>query len=211
MALGNYTKFRAKHVTSFQFGETAWTETQLASTGEALDTSFESNNGTVIVDLVGSADTENPTKSYAFAKDFQESGNEKPITKEDLLGTDSVGSQNQELYTDGPSEVTVETTIVYRNPLPGRVFSASTKCCLITMDNSESTTTGELNLAYNNIEVLQAGALSRNQNGLMEQKIKFACRGGEAGSEISVTQADPSESWSRVRFGIDKAEEIRTA
>jgi len=211
MALGNYFPFRAKHVTGVQFGETAWTEADMDSTTSALDTSFASNNASPPLDLVGDADTENPTASYAFAKDFTTSGNERTSDKEDLLGADAQGSQNTERYSGANSLQTVEFTCVYRNPVPLSIFSDSTKCCLISMDNSESTTTGVLNLGFNNIIVTHVGSLSRNADGLMEQKVKFTCRGGLTGDAISVTQTTPSESWVRYRNGLDYAEEIRTA
>jgi len=88
MTFGNYTTFKAKHVDGILFGDTAWTSTNYDSTSDTLKTSFTANNATALLDLVGSADTVNPTKSYAFAKDFAESGNEKSVTDEPLLGVD---------------------------------------------------------------------------------------------------------------------------
>ena len=212
MALGNYTTFKAKHTDGMQFGGTAWSEADMNSTDSAGDATFSANNATVLFDAVGDADTENPTKSYAFAKDFSESGNERSITDEPLLGVDSNGTQNQEISDEAPSSLSVETTIVYRNLVPTTIFNDNTKCCLIEMDNSESTTTGKLNIGYNNIIVTHVGSLTRNANGNMEQKVKFSCRGGTAAtSAISVDQSSPDEEWTRIRVGKDKFEEIRTA
>lgn len=185
----------------------------MTSTTLALDTTFATNNSSILADFAAGStvDSENPTKTACFAKDFSESGNEKSTSEENLLGADSTGSQCQELSADTVSKITVEFTLIYRNTTPASIFNDSTKACLIEMDNSESTATGVLNLAYNNIIVTHAGSLQRNADGFMEQKVKFECRGGTAGSAISVTQASPAESWSRIRLGMDKAEEIRTA
>lgn len=213
MARGNYTPFRAKHVESIKFGTTAWSDADLDSTSNALDTSYATNNASNLIDLASgdNLDTESPTKTACWAKDFSESGNERSTSEENLLGSDSTGSQCQELSADTISKITVEFTLIYRNPVPNVLFNDATKCCLIEMDNSESSTTGILNIAYNQIIVTHAGSLQRNADGFMEQKVKFECRGGQSGSEISVTQTSPSESWARYRLGQDKAEEIRTA
>lgn len=211
MAAGNYTVFRAKHVDSIKFGGTAWSETDMAATGTALDTSFTSNNGTILLDLVGATDANNPVKSYAFGKDFSISGNERSTSEENLLGADSSGAQNSEINVDPNSKMDVECTVVYRNTSPLAIFNDSTKCCLIEMDNSESSTTGQLNFAFNNVKVTHVGSQAMNPDGMMEQKIKFSCRGGTSGSSISVDQAAPDEEWTRIRAGTDYAEEIRTA
>jgi hypothetical protein len=213
MARGNYTPFRAKHVESIKFGATAWDEDDLTSTTIALDTSFATNNASILADFAAGStvDSLNPTKTACFAKDFSESGNEKSTSEENLLGSDSTGSQCQELSADTVSKITVEFTLVYRNTTPASIFNDSTKACLIEMDNAESTTTGQLNLAYNNIVVTHAGGLTRNSDGFMEQKVKFECRGGTSGSAIEVDQDSPAEEWSRIRLGIDKSEEIRAA
>jgi len=210
MVRGNYTPFRAKHVESIKFGSTAWSETDMDSTITALDTTFVANNSSILANFAaGSAvDAENPTKTACWAKDFSESGNERSTSEENLLGSDSAGSQCQELSADTVSKITVEMTLIYRNTVPASIFNDTTKACLIEMDNSESATTGVLNLAYNNIMVTQAGGLTRNADGFMEQKVKFECRGGTSGSAITVSGA---EAWSRIRMGQDKAEEIRTA
>ena len=183
------------------------------STTIALDTAFATNNSSILLDMAAgsSVDALNPTATACWAKDFSESGNERSTSEENLLGADSQGSQCQELSADTISKITVEFTLVYRNPVPNVLFNDATKACLIEMDNSESTTSGVLNLAYNNIIVTHVGSLQRNADGLMEQKVKFECRGGQSGSQISVTQTSPSESWARYRLGTDKAEEIRTA
>jgi len=209
MTLGNYKAFRASHIDAIQFGSTAWTEANMIAVDTALDTSFATNNATPLLDLTGFADALSPTKSYAFAKDFSTSGNERTSDKEDLLGADSQGSQNSEQYSGANSLTVTEFTCVYRNPMPTSIFNDTTKACFISMDNSESSATGVVNLAFNNIIMLQVGALTRNSDGLMEQKVKFSCRGGLAGTAIAVTQATPAETWQRYRVGPDYAEEIR--
>jgi len=212
MALGNFTPFTAKQVEGALFGDTAWTEANLTSTTEALDTTFDTNNASPLLDLVGDADANNPTKSYCFAKDFSESGNERSTTEVNLLGSDPVGSQCQELSRDTISKVTVEFTLVYRNTSPVGIFKDSTKCCLIKMDNSESAGTGQLHFGYNDIAVTHVGSLARNSDGLMEQKVKFDALGGQSGSDITVSQTSPAvETWLRVRQGVRRVEEIRTA
>jgi hypothetical protein len=213
MTRGNFTPFKAKHVESIKFGGTAWTNANMTSTTIALDTSFATNNTSILADLAAgsSVDAVNPTKTACWAKDFSESGNERATSEENFLGADSTGSQCQELSSDTISKITVEFTLVYRNTVPSTLFSDSTKACLIEMDNAESSTTGQLNIGYNNIIVTHAGSLVRNSDGFMEQKVKFECRGGMAGTAITVTQTSPTESWSRIRLGMDKAEEIRTA
>lgn len=213
MVRANYTPFRAKHVSSIKFGATAWSESDFTSTSSAIDTTFAANNGSILADLANThtPDSVNPTKTGAFAKDFTESGGERSTTEENLLGYDSTGSQNQELVAEAASKVTVEFTLLYRNIVPTTLFSDSTRCCLIEMDNDESASTGQLNLGYNNISVTHVGSLTRNSDGFMEQKVKFEITGGTAGSVISVSQAAPAESWSRIRVGTNKVEEIRTA
>jgi len=209
MALGNYTPFRAKHVECVKFGNTAFAEADLTSTSLALDTTFATNNASPLLDLVGDADTESPTKSYAFAKDFSTSGNERSVSEDPLLGSDTTGTQNKEISSADNSNIEVELTCVYRNPVPLSIFNDTTKACLITMDNSESSGTGVVNFAFNNIIMNKVGDLQRNSDGLMEQKVKFTCRGGTSGSAISVTQVTPSETWTRFRAGLDYAEEVR--
>lgn len=212
MAVGNYTVFRAKHVTGFKFGSTAWTEANLTSTVTALDTSFATNNTTLLINLVGAADAVNPTKSYAFAKDVSITGNERSVSEENLLGADTSGAQNQELKIDPNSKLEFEATVVYRNTVPMTIFNDTTRACLIEMDNSEATGTGKLNIAMNNLIVTHVGSLTRNADGLMEQKVKGTCRGGTTGTTITVTQTTPaSETWAKIRAGTDYCEEIRTA
>ena len=211
MTFGNYTTFKAKHVDGILFGDTAWTSTNYDSTSDTLKTSFTANNATALLDLVGSADAVNPTKSYAFAKDFAESGNEKSVTDEPLLGVDENGTQNMEISDEAPSSLSIETTAVYRNIVPTTIFNDNTKCCLIKMDNSEGSSAGELFIGYNNIIMTQVGGLTRNSNGNFEQKIKFSCRGGTAAtSTISVTDTTEG-NFTRIRVGKDKVEEIKTA
>ena len=95
--------------------------------------------------------------------------------------------------------------------MPTAIFNDTTKCCLISMDNSESTTTGEVNFAFNNIIMMKCGDMVRNADGLMEQKVKFTCRGGTSGTVITVTQSTPTEGWKRYRCGLDYAEEVRVS
>lgn len=213
MARGNFTPFRAKHVEAIQFGDTAWTDAQMDSITEALNTSFDTNNETPLLNLAAgdNVDDENPTHTACWAKDFTTSGNERATSEENLLGSDAQGSQCQELSADTVSKHTFETTLIYRNINPLAIFNDSTKCCLVQMDNSESASTGVLNIAFNNIIVTGAGSLTRNSDGFMEQKVKFEIRGGLSGAQIDVTQVAPAESWARIRNGQDYAEEIRTA
>jgi hypothetical protein len=206
MALGNYTAFRAKHVTGIEFGSTALTETAMDAVDTGLAEAYLAANASNLVDLTGDADTENPTQSYAFAKDFSTSGNERSSSEEALLGADSSGAQNTELIYGNNSKIDVEFTCVYRNPQVTAIFNDSTKCCLITLDNEESSGTGQLKLLFNNIVMTHVGSLTRNSDGLMEQKVKFSIRGGFAGSEISCTDGD--NTYSRFRVGPDYAEEI---
>lgn len=207
MALGNFTPFRAKHVTALQFGASAFSEAQMDQVNIDLGVMFTSVNGTHLIDLVGDADTLNPTISYAFAKDFTTTGNERPSSEEALLGADSEGSQNSELSYGTNSKIDVEMTCVYRNPMATSIFNDSTKSCVITLDNSESSGTGVLNLLFNNVVMTHVGSITRNADGLMEQKVKFSVRGGFAGSSVSVT--DGSTTWQKYRVGVDYAEEIR--
>jgi hypothetical protein len=211
MALGNYTVFKAKQVDGFSFGSTAWSSTAMASTTYAMDSTFAQFNPAAILNIVGDADSNSPTKSYAWAKDFKVTGNEISMSQEPLLGNDTSNSQNVELGESVSSLMTVECMLVYRNNIPATIFTSTTKVALIQMDNSESTTTGKLNLAFNNIRVIHVGSLTRNAEGNMEQAIKFTCRGGEAGSTITVTQVSPAETWSKVPLGVDYIEEVRTA
>jgi len=214
MAIGNKTTFKAKHIDGIIFGQNAWLEGDVTngfnSSAQSLNTSFSALNTSDTVDLSGSSDALNPTRSYAFAKDFNESGNEKSITDEPLLGVDENGSQNTEIGDEAPSSISVEFTLVYRNPYPTSLFNDNTKACLIKMDNSESSTTGVLYIGYNNIIVTQAGNLQRNPNGNMEQKIKFSARGGTAATAFT-TVGDSGATYAKLLLGKSKAEEIRTA
>lgn len=209
MALGNFTPFLAKDVVAFKFGTNPWTEAQMNGTNAALENAFATNNpgASVIADFVGAPDANNPTRSYAFARNFSESGNELGTTEVNLLGADAAGSQNQELADDTVSKVTVETTVLYRNPVTSGVFSRNTRCALIVMDNGESSGTGRLAFAYNNIRVVHAGSLERNEEGYMEQTVRFETTGGEASNPISVT--DSGKTYHKVRLGRNKAEEIQ--
>lgn len=211
MTTGNYSPFRAKHVDAIKFGGTAWSATDLSSAGTALDTSFVTNNGTILIDLSGCSGTTNPENIAAFAKDFSMSGNERSTSEENLLGACTGGAQNSEINVDPNTKIDIEFTCVYRNPRPLAIFNDSTKACLITLDNSESATTGVINLGFNNVIMTHVGSLVMNPDGLMEQKIKFAIRGGTSGSAITVTQSTPAETWYKIQCGSDYAEECRTA
>jgi hypothetical protein len=209
MPLGNYTPFRAKDVTAIRFGATALTDTEMDATTVTLLNYFNSANASSeLIDLTGAADTNNPTTSYAFAKDFTTSGNERSSSEDSLLGADTDGWQNTEITYGSNSKIDVEFTCVYRNPAVSGIFDDDTNACIITLDNNESSTTGELTLFFNNIVMTQVGGITRNNDGLMEHKVKFSCRGGFSGSSISVTD---SNSYVRYRLGPDYAEEIRTA
>jgi len=210
MALGNYTVFRAKHVDTFKFGGTALTEAQMAYTTATLDATWvTAHPAGAQLDIVGDADTENPTISAAFAKDFNVTGNERATTEENLLGADTSGSQNQETSVDPNSRFTVEATIVYRNNMPISIFNDSTKSCIIKMDNSESSTTGQMSVLFNDITIEHVGSMTRNSDGILEQKIKFSCTGGTSGSAIVVSYS--AQTWGRYRMGTNYAEEIRSA
>lgn len=211
MTIGNFTTFKAKHVKGILFGSTAWTEANFDSTSQQIASSFAVNNASPLLDLVGAADSVNPTASYAFAKDFAESGNERAISNDSLLGVDTYGTQNTEISDEAPSQLNVECTVVYRNPKPTSIFNDSTNCCLVKMNNAESATTGVLSIGYNHIIVSHVGSLTRNSNGNMEQKVKFSCRGGTAAT-ASVTCVDAVLGTAyKIRVGRDKVEEIRTA
>lgn len=210
MTAANYSVFRPKHVDAIKFGSTNWSAADFASTTTALDTSFGTNNATVLLDVVGALDSNNPVKSAAFAKDITYSGNERTTSEENLLGADTNGTQNQEIGIGPTSLQVVELTLVYRNNIPFSIFNDTTKCCLMSLDNSEGTTSGIANFAFNNITVLHVGSVAVKADGLMEQKIKFSHKGGTTGSAITVTQAAPSETWHRVNGG-DYSEEVRTS
>jgi len=210
MALGNYTSFRAKDVTAVKFGQTAVPAADMESPTLSFANAMASSNpsASILIDLVGSADTENPTKSYAFAKDFTMSGNERGSSEEGLLGADGSGSQNTEITYSNNSKIDVEFTCVYRGPQVTSIFNDSTNACLITMDNSESSTTGELSFLFTNVVMTHVGGLTRNSDGLMEQKVKFSVRGGFASSAYTVTDTN---TYIKYLIGPDYGEEIRTA
>jgi len=208
MAATNYSIFRPKHVSSIQFGDTAWTNAQFISTTTALDTSFATNNSTILFDAVGSRDANSPVASEAFAKDISYSGNERSFSEDALLGSDTNGSQNQELGESTVSLQEVSMTLVYRNNVPFSIFNDTTKSCIMELDNEESAASGLANFGFNNIKVTGVGSISMNSDGMMEQTLKFTHKGGTTGSAISVTQGSPSETWSRITGG-DYAEEVR--
>lgn len=212
MVLAGIGPYRAKHVTAVQFGNTIWSEADLASSVKALDTNFATNNPTVLLDLVGTPDTNAPTKSYAFAKNFAIDGNELGTSEEYLLGLNTASSQNMEMNINPPSKIEVSFDLIYRNPVPLSLFNSNTKACIVSLNNVESATAGELHFAFNNVNVTHAGSLKLNPDGMMEQKVKFVVRSGIAGSSIAVAQTSPAtETWYRIRAGLDYAEEIRTA
>ena len=88
MAATNFTIFKATDIASFQLGSTAWSESDMASTANAMDTTFATNNTSVLIDLVGTRDANTPVKAEAWVKEFSVTGNERNITEEDLLGQD---------------------------------------------------------------------------------------------------------------------------
>jgi len=208
MVASNFTIFKAADVDALQFGDTAWSEADMASTANALDTTFATNNAAPLLDLVGAIDSNSPVKSEAWAQEVRITGNERSTDEEDLLGTDTSGAQNKEVIGGSVSKLTCECTLVYRNNVPLSIFNDTTKCALIVMDNNESASTGVLNIACNNITVTMVGDLERSDSGSMKQKIKFDFSGGTTGAVIAVTQTTPSETWSKVRGG-DYAEEVR--
>lgn len=214
--------FRPKHVSSIKFGSTDFSTINFSSTTVALDTSFSTNNsgtassgtavpGTVLLNLVGAqthtGGTATAAYSEAFAKDITYSGNERSVTEENLLGSDTGGAQNQETNVDPTSLLEVTMTIVYRNPVPTSIFNDRTKCCLMEMDNEETASSGLANFAFKEITVLTVGALTMNSEGMMEQTVKFSCKGGTTG--ISIIVETVTETWYKVTGG-DYAEEIRT-
>lgn len=210
MAATNFTVYRGKDIEAFKFGSVAWSEAEFDGTSNALDTVFETNNpGTAtLIDLVGDRDANTPVEAEAWVKEIRESGGERQVDEEPLCGTDTNGAQNKEVEGSSVSKIDVEVTAVYRNNVPLRLFSDSTKCAILELDNSEGTTSGLVNVGYNNIIVTQVGALEVGPNGLMMQKIKFSCDKGLADTTIAVSQAAPSETWSKVRAG-EYAEEVR--
>lgn len=208
MAAGNYSIFKAAHISSFKIGGTAWTSANYASTTVALDTSFTTNNATPLANLIGARDSNNPVKSAAFIQDIKHSGNERTIIEEDLLGADSNSTQNKEVSASGASLLELEASLVYRNNIPMSLFNDSSKCILIEMDNSESSATGKINRAYNNVTIKKVGDEEMTPDGLMKQKIMITLKAGTTGSPLSVSTG--SETWSRVTGG-DYSEEVRTA
>ncbi len=208
MALGNYTIFLPKHVTGIQFGGTVLTEAQMNHVTESLDASYTTNNASDLINLSSTADAVNPTIKYAFAKDINTSGNERNTSAEGLLGSLDGVTQNTEKIVDFNTLMIVEMTVVYRNPMVTAIFNDSTKVCLMTMNNAESSDTGVLHMLFNNIHVVHVGSLSRGNTGMMEQKVKFSIRGGLAGSAI--TCVDGTLTYKRYRVGLDYAEEILT-
>lgn len=205
-AASNYTSFKGSQVASFKVGGTAFSAADYASTTVALDTSFASNNATILIDLVGSRDANSPVKSEAFAKDITHSGNERNIIEEDLLGSDSNSTQNKEIIGSNVSMLQVEATLVYRNNVPLSIFNDSTKCALIEIDNNETSTTGRVNRAYNNIIMKKVGDETLTSDGLSEQKVVFTLKAGTTGSPIAVSTG--SETWSKV-VGGNYAEEVQ--
>lgn len=222
-----HTIFRPKQVTSIKFGSKDFTDADYSSQAVAIDTAFATNNsgiptsgtavsndpGIVMVDLVGTravtGGTARPAYSEAFAKDISFSGNERGVEEENLLGADTSSTQNQETVINPASLLEVTLTIVYRNPTPTSIFTDETKCCLMELDNEESSSSGVLNLAFKSITVLQVGALSLTADGgMMEQTVKFSCKGGTVGDPISVDSG--TEIWYRIKGG-NYLEEVRVA
>jgi len=207
MTSANYTGFRAKHITSCKFGSVAWTSANFTSTTSALDTTFALNNPTPLADFIGVRNANNPVTSDAFAKEIKVSGGDRSAETEDLLGATS-GTQNQEISTGPHSLLNVEMTLVYRNNVTYGIFNDTTKCCIVTMDNSESIGTGKVNFAFNNIFMTKVGDLSRDSGtGLMTQMVTFSCKGG---TSTSVAVTEGAETYSK-EYGGDYSEEVRTA
>ena len=209
----NYTVVRPQNVDAIQFGDTAWTTADYSSTTAALHTSFAVNNASPLLDVVGinasyAAGGSLPVYSAPFGKDITYSGNERSTTSDNLLGANSDGTQNQETAISPTSLQNVEMTVVYRNNTPFSIFNDTTKSCLMQIDNAESATTGQMNIACNNITMLHVGSLTLNPEGLMEQKIKFSNKGGTTGSIIELTDTGTWTSGVRV-VGGDYAEEVR--
>ncbi len=205
MAAGNYSVFRPKNVDSFKFGDTAWTPADWSSLTVDLATSFATNNADPLMDAVGELDTLSPVKSAAFAKSISFSGNERDVTEDNLLGADVNGTQNQETADTAPSLQEVTLTCVYRNNVPASIFNDTTKCAMMQIDNSESSGTGVVTMAFNNIKVTHVGSITMNDDGLMEQTIKFKHKGGTT----NVLAIDTTgTTWSRVN-SADYSEEVR--
>ena len=206
----NFTVFRPKQVTGIKFGSTDFTTDSFTSTTTALDTDFTTKNATALLDLTGAraTNTSTPVIAEAFAKDITFSGNERSVTEENLLGSDTGGAQNQETVVEPASLVEVEMTIVYRNNIPLSIYNDTTVCCLMTVDNNETATAGVLNLAFRTITILKVGDISLSPEGIMEQKVKFSCKGGTTAAGISVD--DGSDVWYKI-YGGDYAEEIQMA
>jgi len=208
MTATNYTIFRPKHVDGIKFGDTAWSTADFSSAAAALDTVFTANNASPLFDAVGTRDANDPVQSEAFAKNITFSGNERSTTENNLLGSDANGTQNQEIDISATSLQEVTLTLVYRNNVPFSIFNDTTTCCIMEVDNSEGATSGIANFGFNNITMLSVGSLTMNEDGMMEQTLKFSHKGGTTGSVIAVTQASGSEAWSKV-VGGDYAEEVR--
>lgn len=211
MAAGNFTAVKATDISSFKFGTTDFASSDFTSTDTALNTSFDTNNATPIVDLIGDRDSNNPVESDAFVKEISFGGNERQTNEENLLGSTSTGSQNKIVIGSTVSAMTVSLTCVYRNNVPSLLFSDATKCALMSVDTNEASDTGKMNFAFKNITVTNVGGLKQNSDGTMEQTISFSLAAGtNDGSAIAVTQTSPAETWSKVVMG-NYAEEIRTA
>ena len=210
MAAGNFSIFKATDIDSFKFGDTAWSETDMASTTISLNESFDTNNASPLLDVIGAVGSDDPVKSEAWAKEVSITGNERNITEEDFLGKDPSGAQNKEVVGGSVSRLTAEVTMAYRNNVPLSIFNDLTKSAIITADNGESADTGRLNYACNNITITKVGDIKMTKDGLWEQKLMFTFGGGTTGPPITVTQVAPAESWSKVRGG-DNAEEVLVA
>lgn len=208
MTATNYRVFRPKDVDGVKFGSTAWTTANIAAATVALHTAYAANNATDLLNIVGDRDANDPVKSEAFAKDITYSGNERTTTEENLLGADTNGTQNQEVSIGPTSLQQVELTLVYRNNVPFSIFNDTTKCCLMTMDNEEGTTSGQVNMAFNNITILHVGSITMSPDGLMEQKMKFSHKGGTTGTAITGTDTGTWTTMSRI-VGGDYSEEVR--
>jgi hypothetical protein len=171
-----------------------------------LHSNFDTNNTTALLDLCGTRDANSPVKSEAFATEIIFSGNERKIDEQNLLGIDSTGAQNAEIIGGSVSMVEVEIPCVFRNNVPLSIFNDTTKACLIELNNSESSTTGDLFIACNNIQMKHVGSQKVGADGPVTQSIKFSFKGGTTSTPITVTNG--GHTYSKV-CGGSYSEEVQ--
>lgn len=199
MTAYNYSTFKGSQIKQIKFGGTAWTSAQWSATATTLHGNFDTNNATALIDLCGTRDSNNPVKSEAFATEITFSGNERTIDEQNLLGVDSTGAQNKEVIGGSVSMQDVEIPIVLRNNVPLSIFNDSTRCCLIELDNDETTTSGVFTIACNNIKMKHVGSIKVGPDGLITQSIKFSFKGGTTGTPVSVSNG--GHTYSKVSGG----------